>query len=133
MKKNLAIMITIFIIASMCSTTVYASTVESNVAEGDVEDIVDLPEENSAYEESEIVEEAAEPLIEVAPTELTEEGAETVEAAEMDAIYSEDAEETVGAIYTVGNGVLASFYPADGRMVLFNSTSATGERCGATG
>ena len=126
MKKNLAIMITIFIIASMCSTTVYASTVESNVAEGDVEDIVDLPEENSAYEESEIVEEAAEPLIEVAPTELTEEGAETVEAAEMDAIYSEDAEETVGAIYTVGNGVQASFYPGDGRMVLFNSNSATG-------
>ena len=125
------------VLASIPGVSVYAADLvneemieSSEELPGEAEEVEELSEKDSAYEEPEIVEEAVEPsALDVATTDLSEEPAETVESVETDVPYSEDsedAEETVGAIYTVGNGVQASFYLNSGRIMLFNSDAATG-------
>ena len=97
--------------------------------------------------EPEIAAEALEQPEDTALTEMPEEAAETVESVEIDELYQEEqedvaetvdlptenvkideatpTEEIVGATYTVGNGVKATYYPDTGRIVLYNSNSAT--------
>ena len=137
MRSTWSKLVAAFCVVSMLVTMPGISVCAADFAREDFAlSCAELPDE---------VEEAAEPSApDAAPTEILEEAAETVESAEADASYPEDAEETptmseeytlpavetpleesVGAIYTVGNGVQASFYPEVGNLVLFNSNSST--------
>ena len=130
-RKVMAAFCAASVLASIPGVSVYAADLVneemieiSEELPGEAKEVEELSEKDSAYEEPEIVEEAVEPsALDVATTDLSEEPAETVESVETDVPYSEDsedAEETVGAIYTVGNGVQASFYLNSGRIMLFN-------------
>jgi hypothetical protein len=105
-RKVMAAFCAASVLASIPGVSVYAADLvneemieSSEELPGEAEEVEELSEKDSAYEEPEIVEEAVEPsALDVVPTDLSEEPAESVESAETDAPYSDDSEETVGAI-----------------------------------
>ena len=110
MKKYLAVMMSIFMIAGVMPAAVYASPEEGDVAEVEAEAVI--PEEPSALNAGESSEEAP--------------GLDIDESSEMaaDEIEDEVPEEIVGAGVQVGEDVTAKFDSATGE-VKFTSESGT--------
>ncbi len=140
-KKYLAVMITIFMIASVCPAAVYASPEEGDVAEEILvaEEAAPVPEldEETGPESVETIDDASEVEAEAVipeepsglePGESSEEapGLTAVESSEaaVDEIEEEVPEEIVGASVQVGEDVTATF-DSDTGAVVFNSKGGT--------
>ena len=140
-KKYLAVMMTIFMIAGVMPAAVYASPEEGDVAEEILvaEEAAPVPEldEEAGPESVETVDDAseveAEAIIPEEPSDLdagesSEEapGLTAIESSEaaVDEIEDEVPEEIVGAAVQVGEDVTATFYPATGE-VKFTSNGGT--------
>ncbi len=133
MKNNWRKIVTAFCAATMLMTmpgmSVYAAdpthedVIESFAATAEVVDEPgDILEEDINFEEPEIIEE-----VEVPNPEEEEDAAETVDLPQEDSLTTEEEpiEELVGATYTVGDGVKATFFPDTGTIAIFNNDPAT--------
>ena len=128
MKKYLAFMISLFMIAALWPATVYASVEEGDAAE-EIWDAVEeapMPEltEESVAEHIEAVSDEetseVEAIIPDEPSGLIADEPSATEAEEIE----EEVPENVGAGVQVGDGVTATFDPATGAVV-FESSGGT--------
>ena len=128
-KKYMAVMMSIFMIASVCPATVYASPEEGDVAEEilvaeEAAPVSELDEEarpGSVETGDEVSEEEAEAIIPEEPSAL--DAGESSEEA-VDKIAEEVPEEIIGAgvqLVQVGDGVTATFDPNTGKVVFYSS------------
>ena len=129
MKKYLAVMMTIFMIAGVMPAAVYASPEKGDVAEEILmaEEAAPVPEldESAGPESVETVDDASEVEAEaIIPEEPSDLNAGEYSEEAVDEIENEVPEEIVGAAVQVGEDVTATFDSATGE-VKFTSESGT--------
>ena len=128
-KKYLAVIMTIFMIVSVCPATIFASTDESDVAEkiwntGEEAPVPDLEEEIEPESIDTIID-ASEPEMEaIIPDDTSDLNADGSSDENADVVVEETPEEIVGESVKVGDGVTATFDPVTGA-VEFDSDEGT--------